>query len=188
MHSKLQHPDQEQSYHHSISKWLHLYLANNHQRTPLTTSRLFNRLQSQPYPLAQTLTQMNSILMTPRILLTLINGAQSPHYFWNSSDQQLAYRNFRNLMVGSLHQTWNDHVLTPTIDHNSWLLRISISRKCARNKTPQRQGTEPFHCLHLDLMRNPFCFAWSHHQHQLLSPSVHCHNSWQTYRLDWSPN
>ncbi|KAI2509904.1 Reverse transcriptase (RNA-dependent DNA polymerase) [Fragilaria crotonensis] len=62
-------------------------------------------------------------------------------------------------MVGSLHQTWNDHVLTPTVDHNSWPLRISISQKRARNKTPQRQGTEPFHRLHLDLMRNPFRYG-----------------------------
>ncbi|KAI2508281.1 hypothetical protein MHU86_6086 [Fragilaria crotonensis] len=60
-------------------------------------------------------------------------------------------------MVGSLHQTWNDHVLTPTVDHNSWP-RISISQR-ARNKTPQRQGTEPFHRLHLDLMRNPFRYG-----------------------------
>ncbi|KAI2505925.1 Mitochondrial protein [Fragilaria crotonensis] len=73
--------------------------------------------------------------------------------------RRLAYRNFRNLMVGSLHQTWNDHVLTPTVDHNSWPLRISISQKRARNKTPQRQGTEPFHRLHLDLMRNPFRYG-----------------------------
>ncbi|KAI2496549.1 Reverse transcriptase (RNA-dependent DNA polymerase) [Fragilaria crotonensis] len=73
--------------------------------------------------------------------------------------RRLAFRNFRNLMVGSLHQTWNDHVLTPTVDHNSWPLRISISQKRARNKTPQRQGTEPFHRLHLDLMRNPFRYG-----------------------------
>jgi hypothetical protein len=62
-------------------------------------------------------------------------------------------------MVGSLHQTWNDHVLSPTIDPNTWPLRVSISQKCARNKTPQRQGTEPFHRLHLDLMQNPFHYG-----------------------------
>ena len=50
--------------------------------------------------------------------------------------RHLAHRNFRNLMVGSLHQTWNDHVLSPTIDPNTWPLRISISQKRARNKTP----------------------------------------------------
>ncbi|KAI2505942.1 hypothetical protein MHU86_8541 [Fragilaria crotonensis] len=33
------------------------------------------------------------------------------------------------------------------------------SVKNARNKTPQRQGTEPFHRLHLDLMRNPFRYG-----------------------------
>jgi hypothetical protein len=73
--------------------------------------------------------------------------------------RRLAYRNFRNLMVGSLHQTWNDHVLSPTIDPNTWPLRISISQKRARNKTPQREGTDPFHRLHLDLMRNPFRYG-----------------------------
>ena len=33
--------------------------------------------------------------------------------------RRLAHRNFRNLMVGSLHQTWHDHVLSPTIDPNT---------------------------------------------------------------------
>ena len=73
--------------------------------------------------------------------------------------RRFAHRNFRNLMVGSLHQTWHDHVLSPTIDPNTWPLRISISQKRARNKNPQREGTEPFHRLHLDLMRNPFRFG-----------------------------
>jgi hypothetical protein len=50
--------------------------------------------------------------------------------------RRLAHRNFRNLMVGSLHQTWHDHVLSPTIDPNTWPLRISISQKRARNTTP----------------------------------------------------
>ncbi|KAI2510994.1 hypothetical protein MHU86_3466 [Fragilaria crotonensis] len=48
--------------------------------------------------------------------------------------RRLAFRNFRNLMVGSLHQTWNDHVLTPTVDHNSWPLRISISQNVPATK------------------------------------------------------
>jgi hypothetical protein len=67
--------------------------------------------------------------------------------------------NFQNLIVGSLRQTWNDHVLSPTIEPNTWPLWISISKKRARNKTPQRQGTKPFHCLHLDLMQNPFRYG-----------------------------
>ena len=62
-------------------------------------------------------------------------------------------------MVGSLHQTWNDHVLTPTIDHTSWPLRISSIQKRACNKTPRRQGTKPFRRLYLDLLRNPFCLG-----------------------------
>ncbi|KAI2506226.1 hypothetical protein MHU86_8161 [Fragilaria crotonensis] len=32
--------------------------------------------------------------------------------YLSSFARRLAYRNFRNLMVGSLHQTWNDHVLS----------------------------------------------------------------------------
>ena len=62
-------------------------------------------------------------------------------------------------MVGSLNNAWRDHILTPTIDRNSWPIRISISQKRARNKRPMRQGDEPFHQLHLDLMRNPFHFG-----------------------------
>jgi hypothetical protein len=58
-------------------------------------------------------------------------------------------------MVGSLHQTWNDHVLSHTIDPNTWPLQLCISQKRARSKKPQRQGNKPFHCLHLDLMQNP---------------------------------
>jgi hypothetical protein len=70
--------------------------------------------------------------------------------------RRLAHRNFRNLMTGSLHHAWNDHTLSPAIDTNTWPIRISISQKRARSKIPLRQGSEPFHQLHLDLMRNPF--------------------------------
>ena len=64
-----------------------------------------------------------------------------------------------NLMTGSLHHAWNDHTLSPAIDKNTWPIRISISQKHARSKIPLRQGSEPFHQLHLDLMRNPFRFG-----------------------------
>ena len=73
--------------------------------------------------------------------------------------RRFAHRNFRNLMLGSLHQAWHDHTITPTIDPNNWPVRVSISHKRARNKTPMRQGDEPFHRVHLDLMRNPFRFG-----------------------------
>ncbi|KAI2499518.1 hypothetical protein MHU86_14984 [Fragilaria crotonensis] len=73
--------------------------------------------------------------------------------------RRLAHRNFRNLMTGSLHHAWNDHTLSPAIDKNTWPIRISISQKHARSKIPLRQGSEPFHQLHLDLMRNPFRFG-----------------------------
>ena len=73
--------------------------------------------------------------------------------------RRLAHRNFRNLMTGSLHNAWNDHTLSPATDTNTWPIRISISQKRARRKVPLRQGTEPFHQLHLDLMRNPFRFG-----------------------------
>ena len=73
--------------------------------------------------------------------------------------RRLAHRNFRNLMTGSLHNAWNDHTLSPAIDKNTWPIRISISQKHARSKIPLRQGSEPFHQLHLDLMRNPFRFG-----------------------------
>jgi hypothetical protein len=72
---------------------------------------------------------------------------------------RLAHRNFQNLMNGSLHNAWNDHTLSPAIDKNTWPIRISISQKHARSKIPLRQGSEPFHQLHLDPMRNPFCFG-----------------------------
>ena len=62
-------------------------------------------------------------------------------------------------MTGSLHNAWNDHTLSPATDTNTWPIRISISQKRARRKVPLRQGTEPFHQLHLDLMRNPFRFG-----------------------------
>ena len=73
--------------------------------------------------------------------------------------RRLAHRNFRNLMTGSLHNAWNDHILSPATDTNTWPIRISISQKRARRKVPLRQGTEPFHQVHLDLMRNPFRFG-----------------------------
>ena len=62
-------------------------------------------------------------------------------------------------MTSSLHNAWNDHTLSPAINKNIWPICISISQKHAWSKTPLRQGSEPFHQLHLDLMRNSFCFG-----------------------------
>ena len=62
-------------------------------------------------------------------------------------------------MLGSLHHSWRDHTITPTIDPNNWPLRVSVSHKRERNKTPMHQGDLPFHRVHLDLMRNPFRFG-----------------------------
>ncbi|KAI2505310.1 hypothetical protein MHU86_9110 [Fragilaria crotonensis] len=75
------------------------------------------------------------------------------------TSRRLAHRNFRNLMTGSLHHVWNDHILSPATDTQTWPIRISISQKRARSKVPLRQGSEPFHQLHLDLLRNPFRFG-----------------------------
>ena len=71
----------------------------------------------------------------------------------------LAHRNFRYLMTGSLHRAWNDHTLSPAIDRNTWPIQTSISQKHAHSKVPLRQSSEPFHQLHLDLMRNPSRFG-----------------------------
>jgi hypothetical protein len=67
--------------------------------------------------------------------------------------------NFQNLRTSSLHNAWNDHTLSPAIDTNTWPIRISISQKHAQSKIPLSQSSEPSHQLHLDLMRNPFCFG-----------------------------
>jgi hypothetical protein len=45
--------------------------------------------------------------------------------------RRLAHRNFQNLMTGSLHNAWNHHTLSPTIDKNTWPIHISISQKHA---------------------------------------------------------
>ena len=90
---------------------------------------------------------------TPRVTTTLPLEIMS---------RRLAHRNFRNLMTGSLHNAWNDHTLSPATDTDTWPIRISISQKRARRKVPLRQGTEPFHQLHLDLMRKSFSL-WPYH-------------------------
>ncbi len=75
------------------------------------------------------------------------------------TSQRLAHRNFRSLITGSLHNVWNDHIQSPATDTNTWHIRISISQKRAHSKVSLCQGTEPFHQLHLDLLRNLFCFG-----------------------------
>ncbi|KAI2496243.1 hypothetical protein MHU86_18247 [Fragilaria crotonensis] len=100
--------------------------------------------------------------------------------------RRLAHRNFRNLMTGSLHHAWNDHTLSPAIDKNTWPIRISISQKHARSKIPLRQGSEPFHQLHLDLMRNPFRFGLTTATNY--SAYLYCHNTWQANWLDRTSN
>jgi hypothetical protein len=62
-------------------------------------------------------------------------------------------------MTSSLHHPWNNHTLSSAIDKKTWPYRISISQKHAQSKIILTQGSEPFHQLHLDLMRNPFCFG-----------------------------
>jgi hypothetical protein len=83
--------------------------------------------------------------------------------------QRLAHRNFRNLMTGSLHNVWNDHILSPATDTNTLPIQISISQKRARSKVPLCQVSEPFHQLHLDLLRNPFRFGLTTSTHQKVS-------------------
>ena len=90
-------------------------------------------------------------------------------------------------MTGSLHHAWNDHTLSPAIDRNTWPIRISISQKHARSKVPLRQGSEPFHQLHLDLMRNPFRFGLTTATNYLSLP-LHCDHPWKTDWLDRTPN
>jgi hypothetical protein len=74
---------------------------------------------------------------------------------------------FQNLMTGSLHQAWNKHTLSPAINKNTWPICISISQEHAQSKIPLKQGSEPFHQLHLDLMRNLFCLD------SLLQQTIH---------------
>ena len=102
--------------------------------------------------------------------------------------RQLAYRNFSKPhgWIPSPNMEWS----CPNTNHWPQFLaapHFNQSKTCPKTKTPQRQGTDPFHRLYLDLFAQPISL-WSHHQYQLLSLPVHCHNSWQTYRLDWSPN
>ncbi|KAI2498241.1 hypothetical protein MHU86_16268 [Fragilaria crotonensis] len=55
-------------------------------------------------------------------------------------------------MTGSLHHVWNDHIC-----HQPLTLKLGQSEfqsaKNARSKVPLRQGSEPFHQLHLDLLK-----------------------------------
>ena len=56
----------------------------------------------------------------------------------STQDQQLpnpfhiAHQNFRNLITGSLHCSWNDHMLYPTLDKNTLPMCISNSQKQAQ--------------------------------------------------------
>jgi hypothetical protein len=63
-------------------------------------------------------------------------------------------------MTGSLHHACIDHTaLSAAIDKNTGPICISISQNHAQSKIPLTQVSEPFHQLHLDLMRYPFCFG-----------------------------
>jgi hypothetical protein len=83
--------------------------------------------------------------------------------------RRLANQNFQNLMTGSLHHSWNNHVLSPAFNNITWPICISISQKHAQSKIPLIQGLESFHQFHLDLMRNPFVLDSL--QQQTIQPS-----------------
>jgi hypothetical protein len=57
--------------------------------------------------------------------------------------RQLAHRKFQNLMVGSLHQTWNDHVLSPTIDPNTWPFESPSAKSVPVTKHLNVKATNP---------------------------------------------
>jgi hypothetical protein len=103
---------------------------------------------------------MNNTLMTLLHLLIMTKTAPSLLCLWNLYPIDLLTATSKILwsvpftkhgMITPFHLQ-----LTPTPGPP---LCISISQKRARNKTSQRQGTKPFNCLHLDLMRNPFCYG-----------------------------
>jgi len=73
--------------------------------------------------------------------------------------RRLAYRNFRNLMAGSLHNVWRDHSLSPSTDSATWPIHVTINQKRARSKIPLRLGTPETSYLHIDLIKNPFRFG-----------------------------
>ena len=72
---------------------------------------------------------------------------------------RLGFKNIRTLMAGSIHKVWRNHQLYPSTSTESWPIRIAVSHKRARKKIPIPQPKEPFHMLHLDLIKNPFQFG-----------------------------
>jgi hypothetical protein len=68
-------------------------------------------------------------------------------------------KKFSNIMTQSLHHELNCHTLSPVIDKSTWQIHISISQKQACSKLPFRQGSDPFHQVHLGIMRQPFCIG-----------------------------
>jgi hypothetical protein len=75
------------------------------------------------------------------------------------TSRRLGFKNLRTLMSGSIHKVWRDHQLYPATSANTWPIRISVSHMHKRSKRAVPMPDEPFHMLHLDLMRNPFPFG-----------------------------
>lgn len=75
------------------------------------------------------------------------------------TSQRLGFKNIRTLMAGSVHKVWRDHQLYPSTASSNWPIRIAVSHKRARKKVPIPQPKEPFHMIHLDLIKNPFQFG-----------------------------
>ena len=159
------------------------------QENHLHSTKLVQPSPIQTHPSAQTLTQMNN-------------------HFDDTTDP-IDTDQHRSVTALPLELIYRLACLTQFLKPNCWIPWPNIEWSCPHTynwsqllatsafqslknvpttRTPQHQGTEPFHCLHLDLMRNPFCFGLTTSTTNYSAIPVHCHNSWQTYRLDWSPN
>ena len=65
--------------------------------------------------------------------------------------RRMGFRNTNNLLLGSLHDVWDDTAVHPATRTDDWPVKVSISHKHNRSKTPMQQGVKPFYMLHMDL-------------------------------------
>jgi hypothetical protein len=126
-----------------------------------------NCQHSKPFPLCHSLRMQH--LLKPHYFL-LLNNVLTLYCNLTTQDQQHPYllRPYPvTLLIGISKTSWPvQYTKLGTTTHscllstkNTWHICIFISQKHAWSKIPLRQGSEHFHQLHFDIMRNPFCFG-----------------------------
>ena len=135
------HP--EQCNNHPISRWLNLLHLAPSPSWASTTPSFCSYIASIPN-LEDPDTE--SFLLDDDVTVTNSNNITQPlkSLPLELISRRFAHCNFRNLLIVSLHQAWNDHIVAPTVDPNNWPFEFLSATNKTETKLQCHKATNLF--------------------------------------------